>query len=85
MLPSDLYESGAVASVSGFGGTGSGIGTIIAFELVGRYTDARPGMATRVFDPSVTIAGLIPFVGMLLVLLLIRKTKATRDGLVRAI
>jgi hypothetical protein len=29
------------------------------------------------------VAGLIPFVGMILVLLLVRNTKATRNGLVR--
>src|SRR5215467_887869 len=85
VLPADLYESGSVASVSGFGGTGAGIGTIIASALVGRYTDMRHGMATHVFDPIVIIAGLIPFVGMLLVLLLVRNTQATRDGLVRPI
>ena len=85
VLPSDLYESGSVASVSGFGGTGAGIGTIIAYVLVGRYADMHQGMATHVFDLIMIIAGLIPFVGMLLVLLLVRNTKATRDGLVRPI
>jgi ACS family hexuronate transporter-like MFS transporter len=85
VLPSDLYESGSVATVSGLGGTGSGIGTIIAFELIGRYSDLRAGMATHVFDPIVIVAGLIPFVGMILVLLLVRNTKATEAGLVRPI
>lgn len=85
VLPSDLYESGSVATVSGLGGTGSGIGTIIAFELIGRYSDLRAGMATHVFDPIVVVAGLIPFVGMILVLLLVRNTKATEAGLVRPI
>jgi len=85
VLPSDLFESGSVASVSGSGGTGSGIGTIIAFELIGHYSDLRQGMATHVFDPIIIIAGLIPFIGMLLVLVLVRNTKATREGLVRQI
>jgi ACS family hexuronate transporter-like MFS transporter len=85
VLPADLFESGSVASVSGFGGTGSGIGTIIAFELIGHYSDLRQGMATHVFDPIVIIAGLIPFIGMVLVLVLIRNTKATSEGLVREI
>ena len=85
VLPSDLFESGSVASVSGFGGTGSGIGTIIAFELIGHYSDLRQGMATHVFDPVVIIAGLIPFLGMVLVLVLVRNTKATSEGLVRQI
>ena len=85
VLPSDLYESGSVATVSGLGGTGAGIGTIIAFELIGHYSDVRAGMATHVFDPIVIVAGLIPFIGMILVLLLVRNTKATEAGLVRPI
>src|SRR5215470_4442450 len=85
VLPSDLYESGSVATVSGLGGTGAGIGTIIAFELIGHFSDLRAGMATHVFDPIVVVAGLIPFIGMILVLLLVRNTKATKLGLVRPI
>jgi ACS family hexuronate transporter-like MFS transporter len=85
VLPSDLFDSASVASVSGLGGTGSGIGTIIAFELIGHYSDLRQGMSTHVFDPIIIIAGLIPFLGMILVLLLVRNTKATRQGLVRPV
>jgi MFS transporter, ACS family, hexuronate transporter len=85
VLPSDLFESASVASVSGLGGTGAGIGTIIAFQLIGHYSDLRQGMATHAFDPIVIVAGLIPFVGMILVLLLVRNTKATREGYVRPI
>ncbi len=85
VLPSDLYESGSVASVSGLGGTASGIGTIIAFKLIGHYSDLRQGTATHVFDPIIVVAGLIPFVGMILVLLLVRNTKATKQELVREI
>jgi MFS transporter, ACS family, aldohexuronate transporter len=85
VLPSDLYESGSVASVSGLGGTAAGIGTIIAFKLIGHYSDLRQGTATHVFDPIIVVAGLIPFVGMILVLLLVRNTRATRQGLVREI
>ena len=83
VLPADLYDSGAVATVSGMSGTGAGIGTIIAFLLVGHYSDLRQGMTTHVFDPILVVAGLIPFVGMILVLTLIRNNGATRRGLVR--
>jgi len=83
VLPADLYESRAVASVSGMGGTGAGIGTIIAFLLVGHYSDLRQGMTTHAFDPILVVAGLIPFVGMILVLILVRNNNATRSGLVR--
>jgi len=85
VLPSDLYSSESVASVSGLSGTGAGIGTIIAFELVGRFSDARQMMTTHSFDPVMIVAGLIPFVGMILVLLLVRNTSATDRGLVRRI
>ena len=64
-------------------GTGSGIGTIIAFALIGHFSDLRHG--AHEFDPIMVVAGLIPFVGMLLVLALIRNTRATEEGLVRAI
>jgi ACS family hexuronate transporter-like MFS transporter len=85
VLPTDLCNSDAVASVSGLSGTGAGIGTIIAFELIGRFSDARQASAAHSFDPIVIAAGLIPFVGMILVLLLVRNTRATEQGLVRRI
>jgi ACS family hexuronate transporter-like MFS transporter len=83
VLPSDLYDSGSVASVSGLSGTGSSIGTIIAFFLIGHYSDLHHGV--HEFDPIMVVAGLIPFIGMILVLLLIRNTKATEQGMVRSI
>lgn len=85
VLPSDLYNSASVASVSGVSGTAAGIGTIIAFELIGYFSDARKAAATHSFDPIVIAAGLVPFIGMLLVLLLVRNTSATEEGLVRRI
>ncbi len=85
VLPTDLYRSDSVASVSGLSGTGAGIGTIIAFELIGHFSDARQASGTHSFDPIVIVAGLIPFVGMILVLLLVRNTRATDQGLVRRI
>jgi len=85
VLPSDIYATQSVASVSGFGGTGAGIGTIVAFELVGHFSDARQAAATHSFDPIMIVAGLVPFAGMILVLLLVRNTKATDQGLVHRI
>jgi len=84
-LPSDLFESGSVASVSGLGGTGTGVGTIVAFKLIGYVSDARQNTGTHAFDPILIIAGIVPFVGMLLVLLLVRNNEATERGLVRRI
>ena len=85
VLPSDLFKSDAVASVSGMSGTGAGVGTIIAFELIGRFSDARQAAGAHSFDPIVIVAGLVPFLGMILVLLLVRNTRATEEGLVRRI
>ena len=85
VLPTDLYRSDSVASVSGLSGTGAGIGTIIAFELIGHLSDARQASGTHSFDPIVIVAGFIPFIGMILVLLLVRNTRATDQGLVRRI
>jgi MFS transporter, ACS family, hexuronate transporter len=85
VLPSDLFSSDSVASVSGLSGTGAGIGTIVAFKLIGYFSDARQSTGTHSFDPIVILAGLVPFVGMILVLLLVRNTKATDEGLVRRI
>jgi ACS family hexuronate transporter-like MFS transporter len=85
VLPSDLFFSESVASVSGMSGTGAGVGTIIAFELIGYFSDARQAAATHSFDPIVIVAGLVPFVAMILVLVLVRNTRATEQGLVRRI
>ena len=85
VLPSDLFGSESVASVSGLSGTGAGIGTIVAFKLIGYFSDARQATGTHSFDPIVILAGLVPLVGMALVLLLVRNTEATNQGLVRRI
>ena len=85
VLPSDLYRNESVATVSGLSGTGAALGTIIVFELAGHLSDARIATGTHLFDPLMVIAGLIPFAGMILVLLLVRNTKATDQGLVRRI
>ena len=84
-LPADLFESGSVASVSGLGGTATGFGTIIAFKLVGYVSDARQATGTHSFDPILVTAGIVPFMGMILVLLLVRNNSATDRGLVRRI
>ncbi len=85
VLPSDLFLGGSVASVSGLSGTGAGIGTIIAFKLIGYFSDADRALVGHSFDKIIIAAGLVPFVGMILVLLLIRNTRATRQGLVRSL
>ena len=56
VLSTDLFPGHLVASVSGLGGTGSGLGTIAAFVLVGRLADAHQAAATHSFD-SILVAG----------------------------
>ena len=68
VLPSDLYRSESVATVSGMSGTGAGLGTIISTYLIGYVADHYS------FEPILITASLIPFVGMILVLILIRPT-----------
>lgn len=85
VLPSDLFHSESVASVSGLSGTGAGLGTIVAFKLIGYFSDARQATGTHSFDPIVILAGILPVVAMVLVLLLVRNNAATEQGLVRRI
>jgi ACS family hexuronate transporter-like MFS transporter len=85
VLSADLFPNHLVASVSGLGGTGSGLGTIAAFLLVGRLADAHQAAATHSFDTILIAGGVIPFIGMLLVLLLVRNNRSTREGLVQEI
>jgi ACS family hexuronate transporter-like MFS transporter len=63
----------------------AGIGTIIAFKLIGYFSDANRSLATHSFDTIMIVAGLVPFIGMILVLLLVRNSGATKLGLVRPI
>jgi len=85
VLPSDLFYSESVATVSGISGTAAGLGTIVAFKLIGHFSDARQAMGGHSFDPIVIVAGLVPFVAMIIVLFLIRNSEATRQGLVRSV
>ena len=85
VLPSDLFTRGSVASVSGLSGSGAGLGTIVAFKLIGYLSDKRTALPGTSFDPIMIAAGLVPFIGMILVLLLVRNNEATDLGLVRRI
>jgi ACS family hexuronate transporter-like MFS transporter len=74
VLPSDLYRSESVATVSGMSGTGAGLGTIISTFLIGYVSDRYS------FEPILITASFIPFVGMILVLILIRPRNRIRNG-----
>jgi MFS transporter, ACS family, hexuronate transporter len=85
VLPSDIFRGDSVATVSGMGGAAAGVGTIVASKLIGHFSDTSQLAAGHSFDSIVIAAGVIPFIGMLLVLLLVRNSKATAEGLVRPI
>ncbi len=78
-LPADIFPTGSVASVSGMGGTGAGIGTIGAIYLTGWVADHYS------FAPILIGASIVPLVAMAAVLLLVRNTAETARGMVRRI
>ena len=73
-LPSDLYPSGTVASVSGMSGTGAGIGTIISTYIIGRISDRYS------FEPILMGASLVPLAATALVFLLVRDQAPKRES-----
>jgi ACS family hexuronate transporter-like MFS transporter len=78
-LPADLFPSASVASVSGMGGTGAGLGTIGAIYLTGWVADRYS------FGPILLGASVLPLVALAAVLFLVRNTAATRAGVVQEI
>lgn len=78
-LPADIFPTTSVASVSGMGGTGAGIGTILAIYATGWVADRYS------FEPILLGASFLPLVALAALLLLVRNTRATKDGVVRAI
>ncbi len=73
VLPSDLFKSESVASVSGLSGTAAGLITIVATYLIG-------GVTTRYsFAPVLIVGSIIPLVGAVLVLWLIRNPRTEAE------
>lgn len=78
-LPADIYPSASVASVSGLGGTGAGLGTIAAIYITGWVSDRYS------FAPILIGASILPLIAMAAMLLLVRNTKETRQGILNTI
>jgi ACS family hexuronate transporter-like MFS transporter len=74
-LPSDLYPSHAVASVSGLSGTGAGIGTIVSTFTIGKVTDA-----TQSFTPIFLGASGAPVFAVLMLVWLVRREVRPRSA-----
>ncbi|MDR3678217.1 MAG: MFS transporter [Acidobacteriota bacterium] len=68
-LPSDVFHPAAVASVSGLGGTGAGIGTLISTYLIGRISDRFS------FQPIVIAGSIIPCLATAVFVLMVRARK----------
>lgn len=79
VLPSDLYQSDGVATVSGLSGSASALITVVAMKGVGYLADMRQSTGTHAFDPVMIVAGCIPCAGMILVLMLVRNSQATEE------
>jgi ACS family hexuronate transporter-like MFS transporter len=77
-LPADVFHTRAVATVSGLGGTGAGIGTLISTYLIGRISDRFS------FQPIVVAASIIPCIATAVFLWLVRSSKRPdREGLLQ--
>jgi len=77
-LPSDLFPSKSVASVSGMSGTAAQIGTILCTFLIGYVSDHYS------FTPILIVASLIPLTAVIFVLTLIRNNQFRDSLLIRS-
>lgn len=78
-LPADIFPSHSVATVSGMGGTGAGIGTIVAIYLTGWVSDRYS------FEPVMIGVSFLPLVAVAAMLLLVRNTRDTEAGVLKAV
>ncbi|HTQ55119.1 MAG TPA: MFS transporter [Bryobacteraceae bacterium] len=78
-LPADVFESGAVATVSGASGTGAGLVTLVSTYLIGRVSDRFS------FQPIIVVASIVPCLAALIMVTLVRPAKrADASGLLRS-
>jgi ACS family hexuronate transporter-like MFS transporter len=73
-LPSDLFESGSVATVSGLAGMVTGCVTIAATYTIGAITDKYS------FEPILLGASVAPVLASIAVFTLVRNTRNTGNG-----
>ena len=79
VLPSDLYHSGSVATVSGLCGTAAGVLTIGSTFLIGRISEKYS------FAPILIAASIVPLVGAVLVLWLVRNPSGAAPAYLKRI
>jgi ACS family hexuronate transporter-like MFS transporter len=68
-LPADVFQSRAVASVSGLSGTGAGLVTLITTYVIGRVADSSS------FQPIIIAASIIPCIATVILITLVRAPK----------
>jgi MFS transporter, ACS family, aldohexuronate transporter len=78
-LPADVYWPESVATVSGLGGAGAGLGTIAATLLIGIVSDKYS------FEPILIGGSIVPVLAVVAVLTLVRNTEATARRVLRPI
>jgi ACS family hexuronate transporter-like MFS transporter len=78
-LPADLFDSRAVASVSGMSGAAAGAGTLVSTYLIGIVADRFS------FTPILIVASLVPLAAAALVVALVRNTEESGRGLLKVI
>ena len=70
-LPGDVFQSSAVATVSGMSGTGAGMVTLVSTYLIGRVADRLS------FQPIIIVASMVPCLATLVMVTLVRRGKRT--------
>jgi ACS family hexuronate transporter-like MFS transporter len=78
-LPADLYRPRDVATVSGMGGSGAGVGTILSTFVIGVVADRFS------FGPILMVASVVPLGAALLVMMLVRSPTPAQADVVNAI
>jgi len=73
-LPADVFQSSAVATVSGLSGTGAGIVTLVSTYLIGRVADRLS------FQPIIIVASMVPCLAALVMVILVRPVKQADAG-----
>lgn len=79
VLPSDIFQSSSVASVSGISGTAAGILTIASTFLVGWISDHYS------FVPILIVASIIPLIGVVSVFVLIKNSEKSGTSVLKRI
>ena len=79
-LPSDMFKSNSVASVSGISGTAASVLTIVATLIIGKVSEEYS------FKPIMIASSIVPVIGAILVLWLIRNPRTEYEkGILRRI